>query len=86
MKFTYTNITGYYTMPNGEMEQDGIEFTYEVDRFCLAGEVKQLVTRDFGEKAWEMVETFDLVEEVAEGYYEELKGIFEQEAMEWYND
>jgi hypothetical protein len=87
MKFTYTKITGhYFCKASDEWEEDGIEFTYEPTTEQLKSEVKELITRDFGEEAWKMVEELDLVECIAVFYEEELKDIFEQEAMEWYND
>lgn len=87
MKFTYTKITGhYFCKSSDEWEEDGIEFTYQPNYYSLRQEIKLLVIRDYGEKAWEMVEDLDLFECVAEGYKEELKDIFEEEAMEWYND
>ena len=87
MTFTYTKITNtYYLSDTDEWEEDGIEFTYEPTYQQLKQEVKELITRDYGESSWSMIDEFDLVECVAQFYEEELKDIFEQEAMEWYND
>ena len=87
MKFTYTKITGhYFCQSSDEWEEDGIEFTYEPTYQQLKQEVKELITRDYGESSWSMIDELDLVECVAQFYEEELKDIFEQEAMEWYND
>ena len=87
MTFTYTKITNtYYLSDTDEWEEDGIEFTYEPTYQQLKQEVKELITRDYGESSWSMIDELDLVECVAQFYEEELKDIFEQEAMEWYND
>ena len=87
MTFTYTKITNtYYLSDTDEWEEDGIEFTYEPTYQQLKQEVKELITRDYGESSWSMIDELDLVECVAQFYEDELKDIFEQEAMEWYND
>lgn len=87
MTFRYTKITNtYYLSDTDEREEDGIEFTYEPTYQQLKQEVKELITRDYGESSWSMIDELDLVECVAQFYEEELKDIFEQEAMEWYND
>lgn len=87
MKFTYTKITNtYYLSDTDEWEEDGIEFTYEPTYQQLKQEVKELITRDYGESSWSMIDELDLVECVAQFYEDELKDIFEKEAMEWYND
>lgn len=87
MTFTYTKITNtYYLSDTDEWEEDGIEFTYEPTYQQLKQEVKELITRDYGESSWSMIDELDLVDCVAQFYEEELKDIFEQEAMEWYND
>ena len=87
MTFTYTKITNtYYLSDTDEWEEDGIEFTYEPTYQQLKQEVKELITRDYGESSWSMIDELDLVECVAQFYEDELKDIFEQEAMERYND
>lgn len=87
MTFTYTKITNtYYLSDTDEWEEDGIEFIYEPTYQQLKQEVKELITRDYGESSWSMIDELDLVECVAQFYEDELKDIFEQEAMEWYND
>ena len=87
MTFTYTKITNtYYLSDTDEWEEDGIEFTYEPTYQQLKQEVKELITRDYGESSWSMIDELDLVECVAQFYEDELKDIFEQETMEWYND
>ena len=87
MTFTYTKITNtYYLSDTDEWEEDGIEFTYEPTYQQLKQEVKELITRDYGESSWSMIDELDLVECVAQFYEDELKDIFEQEAMEFYND
>lgn len=87
MTFTYTKITNtYYLSDTDEWEEDGIEFTYEPTYQQLKQEVKELITRDYGESSWSMIDELDLVECVAQFYEDELKDIFEKEAMEWYND
>ena len=87
MTFKYTKITNtYYLSDTDEWEEDGIEFTYEPTYQQLKQEVKELITRDYGESSWSMIDELDLVECVAQFYEVELKDIFEQEAMEWYND
>ena len=85
MTFTYTKITNtYYLSDTDEWEEDGIEFTYEPTYQQLKQEVKELITRDYGESSWSMIDELDLVECVAQFYEDELKDIFEQEAMDFY--
>lgn len=87
MKFTYTKITGHYSCKaSDEWEEDGIEFTYEPTREQLTSALQPIIEKEYGFMAWQMIDDLDLIEEVAEYYEEELKDIFEQEAMEWYND
>ena len=87
MKFTYTKITGhYFCKASDECEEDGIEFTYEPTREQLTSALQPIIEKEYGFMAWQMIDDLDLIEEVAERYEEELKDIFEQEAMEWYND
>lgn len=87
MKFTYTKITGhYFCKASDEWEEDGIEFTYEPTREQLTSALQPIIEKGYGFCAWQMVDDLDLIEEVAEMYEEELKDIFEQEAMEFYND
>ena len=87
MKFTYTKITGScYLEQTDEIEEFGDEFEYEPTIYELERELQPLIERDYGFWAWQMIDDLDLIEEVAERYEEELKDIFEQEAMEWYND
>lgn len=87
MKFTYTKIVKrYYCNASDEWEEEGIDFDYEPTTEQLKDEVKELITRDYGESSWSMIDELDLVECVAQFYEDELKDIFEEEAMEWYND
>ena len=87
MKFTYTKITGhYFCKASDEWEEDGIEFTYEPKMEQLTSALQPIIEKEYGFMAWQMIDDLDLIEEVAERYEEELKDIFEQEAMEWYND
>lgn len=70
-------------------EWDGDEgynfnFTPEEEEFKEA--LKPLVEEQYGEKAWKLVCDFGLFDEVAEGYEEELKEYFEDEAMESENN
>ena len=87
MTFTYTKITNtYYLSDTDEWEEDGIEFEYEISDSELERELKPIIEKEYGVGAWQMIDDLDLIEEVAERYEDELKDIFEQEAMEWYND
>ena len=87
MTFRYTVIKeSCYLEQTDEIEEFGDEFEYEPTIYELERELQPLIERDYGFCAWQMVDDLDLVEEVAERYEEELKDIFEQEAMEWYND
>ena len=87
MKFTYTKITGhYFCQSSDEWEEDGIEFTYEPSDVSIQSMTRQLVVRDYGYAAWEAIKGLDLIEETAERYKDELKDIFEKEAMQFYDD
>ena len=87
MKFTYTKITeSCYLEETDEIEEFGDEFDYEPTRYDLERELQPIIEKEYGFMAWQMIDDLDLIEEVAERYEEELKDIFEQEAMEWYND
>ena len=89
--FTYTKITGqYYLDYTDEWEEYGVDFEYEVDSEQIAKEVAKLVNRDYfkygdNSKAIELfISDCDILEEVAEMYYDELREIFREEAMESY--
>ena len=87
MKFTYTKITGhYFCKASDEWEEDGIEFTYEPTMEQLTSALQPIIEKEYGFMAWQMIDDLDLIEEVAERYEDELKEIFEQEAMEFYCD
>lgn len=91
MTFYYTKITEVaYLDGSDEYEYDGEDFEYEVDSEQIAKEVAELVNRDYfkcgdNSKAIELfISDCDILEEVAEMYYDELREIFREEAMESY--
>lgn len=95
--FTYTKITGhYYCMASDEWEEDGVDFDYEVENDDLLPEIVDLLFEEYfdgiGDKnatkeaIKKMLNENDLVEVFADLYEDTLKDIFEDEAMECYND
>ena len=96
-KFTYTKFTGhYYCQHSDDWEKDGVDFDYEVDNDKLLPEVVDLVFNDyFGDckdketvktALRNLIEEHDLVETLADNYEDTLKEIFEDSAMEWYEN
>ena len=86
MEFTYFKKTGEYYR-DGEWDGDaGYKFTFKPTDAELKSELKELVVRDYGERAWDLVENLDLIKEVSADYKEELKEIFEDVAMKREND
>lgn len=85
MTFRYTVIKeSCYLEQTDEIEEFGDEFDYTPSTEALSSALKSIVVRDYGLDAWVIVADLDLVEYVAEYYEEELKDIFEQEAMDFY--
>lgn len=89
MIFDYTRVTDVvYLSGSDEYEEFGDGFQYEVDdeRICKA--VAKLASeRYFGtdKYAWAIkifIEDCEILEKVADFFYEELKELFEAEAME----
>ena len=91
--FTYTKVTGhYYCQYSDEWEEDGIEFDYEVEEDDLADAIVQLLQEDGYfedveiDDLKEFILNFGLVDKLADEYESELKDIFEQEALDSYDD
>lgn len=96
-KFTYTKITGhYFCMASDDWEQDGVEFDYEVEDKELLPEIVDLVFEDYFEGVGDtkatkeaikkMLNENDLVEVFADLYEDTLKEIFQDEALDAYED
>ena len=60
---------------------DGYYFDYEPEEKEFREALKQLVEEEYGENAWKLVDDFGLYDEVAEGYEEQMKEYFENEAF-----
>ena len=96
-KFTYTKITGhYYCQYSDEWEEYGCEFDYEVDNEDLFDAVVDLLIEDYFEsidvtnnvrqKLRCMITDFDMLDEFADAYEDSLREMFEEEALENYED
>jgi hypothetical protein len=55
---------------------------YEPSEVDILGELQKLVIDDYGSCAWELICDLDLFDDVKEFYYDDLKIIFEDEAIE----
>ena len=83
MKFIYTKITEqYYLEDSDEWEEDGIEFQYEPSDSDIKSALKELITDEYGEQAWVMVEDLEIWDIVAEYFEEQLAEYFKDEAMQ----
>ena len=90
--FTYTKVTGhYYCQYSDEWEEDGIEFDYDVEDNVLADAIVQLLQEDGYfedvkiDDLKEFILNFGLVDKLADEYENELKEMFEQEALKSYD-
>lgn len=86
MEFTYFKKTGEYRRDDEWDGDIGYKFTFKPSDDELKSELKELIVRDYGERAWALVENLDLIEEVSADYKEELKEIFEDVARKREND
>lgn len=95
--FTYTKITSrYYDEKRDDYEEYGFEFDYEVDDNDLLDAVVDLLIGDYfdnmdvvnnvRQKLRCMIRDFDMLDEFADAYEDSLKEMFEEEALENYED
>lgn len=86
MTFTYFKKTGEFNRRTQDEDEwdgdDGDEFDYKPKEKRLIQELKRIVVDDYGYRAWDLVSDFELYDEVAEYYRENLHDVFEEEAME----
>ena len=93
--FTYTKVYAkYYDRKRDDYEEYGCEFDYEVDNKDLLEVVIALIIDDYFEGVAtkeltlglkHLIEEFDLLDELVEGYEDSLKEVFEQEALDSYD-
>ena len=95
--FTYTKVlTRAYDSKRDDYEEYGCEFDYEVDNEDLLDAVVDLlieeyfesidVTNNVRQKLRCMITDFDMLDEFADAYEDSLKEMFEEEALESYED
>lgn len=102
MILKYENFTlTSYDHERGEEFGDAEEFEYEIDnddlksalRIILMPSKKEESNSDIRQGIWsgiklmlDLIDDFDLLEDFADGYEDELRDYFEFEALNWYRE
>ena len=94
--FTYEKVVGrYFVERKDDYEEDFVEFDYEVCDEDLLSEIVDLLIEDYfgtggGERLKHtlrcMINDLDLLDVLVDCYEDSLKEIFEQEALDSYDD
>lgn len=85
ISFTYYKATSSYFTDDYGFDSVGYEFEYEPDIYDLIEELADILSRKYNlDKAnlKKFIGDFDLTEELAECYEDELWAIFEERALE----
>ena len=86
MTFTYFCKTGEIyrdTQFGKEWDGDtGYDFEYEPRPEDLEKEIKKIIVKKYGDKAWDLICEANLISEVCEHFDDELWEAFEDRAME----
>ena len=93
MIFTYTDIKEcVYLESTDEYEEHGVDFEYEVDDDRILTPLTEFVWRDYFNKQGDrkmilngiedFILAYELIETLADNYYDELREYFEEDAFE----